>query len=404
MGVWAFVYGIPFTTYTDNNGNYEIPWRFSIGTIMGTKAKNSRVTIKPLDIHGTLLQNIHTVITNFVVGSVQVEGWVSPCQMRDGKDFNFTGHTQVRYWSQLLNAYSFHDQYAATENILKAPERMICYAGWTNTKGIVDAEFGRPDFHTAGTPLLGHVNYVQAFDEYIVNRVFEGELNVANNYPQLFNLLLALLPDMYIAVPQAAEPSFYNSRLAQLAFHELAHASQYRRVGNAWYAALQWAEKDNSHSVFGNPYGNNNYPNSGYVQLAESWAEFLGANFALRRYPQGQMTATNTIGAIGAIGRIEAGRHYRIDNILENQGWFWGGSWLPMGIFHDLMDNTSAAPNNPGEIWDVVQGVSIQQMYNAFTTQTNSMCHYENTLLFQNPGLNFADVDNIFTNHLSSCF
>jgi hypothetical protein len=101
MQVWSLFLGIPIYTYSDGNGYYEIPWRYSIGTIMGTKAKNSRVNVKPLDTHGTLIRNIYTLIAQFIVGSQHIEGWVTPCQMRDGKDFNFRGHTQVHYWSQI---------------------------------------------------------------------------------------------------------------------------------------------------------------------------------------------------------------------------------------------------------------------------------------------------------------
>lgn len=394
MQVWSIAFGIPKVAYTDANGYYEIPWRYSIGTIMGTKAKNSRVTVKPLDTHGSLIQNLVTIQNQFIVGSIHVDGWVSPCQMRDGKDFNFTGHTQVRYWSQILNAYYFHDLYCDSLDILKAPNRMICYAAWTNTTNVDQS--GVPNFRAAGTPLAGHVNYVQALGEAIINNVFEAEVDVANNNPQLFNLLLALLPDMYISVPEAAQPTSYNSRLAQTLFHELAHASQYRQVGNAWYAALQWAEGW-EHDVPGNPYGNNDYPNSGYVQIAESWAEFLGANFALRRYPAGLMRATHTTGSFAA------GDYVRINNILENQGFFFEGTWLPMGIFHDLMDDTNVAPNNPGETWDRVQGVSIHDMYYAFTPQINSICDYEEWFTFQNSGLNAADVHEIFVRHSVNC-
>ena len=74
MQVWSLFMGIPIYTYSDGNGYYEIPWRYSIGSIMGTKAKNTRVTVKPLDTHGTLFREIYTLITQFVIGAQYVEG------------------------------------------------------------------------------------------------------------------------------------------------------------------------------------------------------------------------------------------------------------------------------------------------------------------------------------------
>ena len=46
MQVWGLVFGIPLHTFTDANGHYNFPWRFSAGTIM-VPIKNSRVNVAP---------------------------------------------------------------------------------------------------------------------------------------------------------------------------------------------------------------------------------------------------------------------------------------------------------------------------------------------------------------------
>lgn len=308
MQVWSMFFGIPIYTHSDDNGYYEIPWRYSVGTIMGTKAKNSRVNVKPLDTHGTLVRNIYTLITQFLVGSVHVNGWVTPCQMRDGKDFNFGGHTQVRYWSQILNAYHFNDQYADADRILKAPLKMVCYAQWANTAGNVDDD-GRPDFGNASTPMLGHIPGTPGslVLQYFAS-VFDGE-NITN-YPNLANVLFGVMPDMTFRVPHAAEPQFYNSRLTQTAMHELSHASHYNRVGNNWWINFAQATLAGN-GVPGNPYNDSWVP---FIDLGESWAQFLGTHYAMRRYPAnaGIDEATSTIGV------ITRGRFYRMDNLAEN--------------------------------------------------------------------------------------
>lgn len=404
MQVWSLFLGIPITTYSDDNGYYEIPWRYSIGTIMGTKAKNNRVNVKPLDTHGTFIRNLYTLVTQFIVGSVHIEGWVTPCQMRDGKDFNFGGHTQVRYWSQLLNAYYFHDKYCENEGIDKAPPSMVCYAQWANTQkctiqhsswtctDLVD-EDRVPDFGNASTPMLGHIPNSPLS---LITQYFEGVLNGENitNYPNLFNLVFGLLPDMTIRVPEASEPQFYNSRLCQTAMHELSHASHYQRVGNWWWTNFIKTTLGAS-SVSGNPYGDK----SRFTDVGESWAEFLGTNFAMRRYDSLQAIKQAT----ADVFPFSVNHYYRMDQLLENETWFYGGRWIPYGCYHDFMDNTNLAPNNANETWDAIQGVSIRQLFDAQGNKITSMCEYRENFIFQNPGLNRQSINDIFIEHNVLC-
>jgi hypothetical protein len=408
--VWSLYFGIPIYSYTDENGYYEIPWRYSIGTIMGTKAKNPRVTVKPLDTHSpSLLIEIPTIIAQFIVGSVHVYGWVTPCQMKDGKDFNYTGHTQVRYWSQILNAYYFHDQYTRDDNIQSVPvSGMVCYAHWAKTGNFIDFLW-QPDFGQASTWMLGHITLTGTLIEAALNGLFDGEINLASDAPNLFQLLWAIRPDMTFRVPQAAEPQRYNARFAQIAFHELGHASHFMQVGNLWWANLGLGEIPNR-AVPGNPYGDGTYQTAGYVSLAESWAEFIGMNYQQRRYPAAaafsKCTRDRTYidGTSGSNQVILDDHFYPSSQLIENQFFFFGGGdWIPMGLYHDLMDNTNVAPNNNSEYWDAVQGVTIRQMYQAFGPNVNSRCDYYNSFVSQNPGLNLSDVFRIFQNHNAEC-
>lgn len=395
MQVWSLFLGIPIWTYSDGNGNYTVPWRYSIGTIMGTKAKNWRVNVKPLDTHGTWARTIYTLITQFIVGSVHIEGWVTPCEMKDGKDFYFGGHTQVRYWSQILNAYYFHDQYCDQEGIAKAPWDMVCYAQWANTNGKVDGR-KNPLFGNASTPMLGHIpnSSTSLVTQYLIG-VFDGQ-NITN-YPNLFNLITGLLPDMTISVPQASEPTYYNSRLALTTMHELSHASHYQRVGNTWWLNFIW-QTVKAPAVPGNPYGNP----TNYIDVGESWAQFLGVNYALRRYPNGSGFERATAGGNSPNSGIyfAIGDYYHMEDLLENEYWFYGGRWIPYGLYHDFMDDTNSAPNNPVETWDRIRGVTIQQLYNAHGSQMTEMYIYRCNFTSQNPSLNQADIDAIFDNHL----
>jgi hypothetical protein len=67
------------------------------------------------------------------------------------------------------------------------------------------------------------------------------------------------------------------------------------------------------------------------------------------------------------------------------------------------MDDTNRAPNNPGENWDVIDGVTIQQMYNAHGPDITNMCSYHQNFIQQNQGINQAGLDLIYNFHEALC-
>jgi hypothetical protein len=215
---------------------------------------------------------------------------------------------------------------------------------------------------------------------------------------------------MSFRVPQAAEPKLYNSRFAEIAFHELGHASHYRQVGQLWWVNVGRGEIPDR-TVSGNPYGDGNFTNAGHVALTESWAEFIGMNYQLRRYPTNVAFNTCTRsrnyydGLSGTFKSITYRYHYPSTQLIENQMFFYGGGdWIPMGLYHDLMDNTNISPNNSDEKWDGIQGVTIKQMYDAFGPEVTSPCAYYNSFTSQNPTLNQNLVFQIFDQHKAACY
>ncbi len=147
------------------------------------------------------------------------------------------------------------------------------------------------------------------------------------------------------------------------------------------------------------------------VALTESWAEFIGMNYQLRRYPAdvayNKCTRTRTYfdGLTNTSKTIFSGYHYPSTQLIENQMFFYGGGdWIPMGLYHDLMDNTNVSPNNPAETWDGIQDVTIKQMYDAFGPGVTTKCDYYNSFISQNPTLNQNLVFQIFDNHKAACY
>ncbi|PUZ28808.1 hypothetical protein DCC81_04805 [Chitinophaga parva] len=347
--VWALAFGIPVSTHTDGNGYYEIGFRFSIGSIMGTEANSSRVNIRPLDFSGPTgsIDNAR-ILANLLIGSVHTYGGVSACRMGDGLNITFSGHTQQRYWAHILNAYYFHDQYCAQENILPAPSGMTVYAIWNKS-----AEVG-----SASTMMMGHASLPIANVD-ITNWItgFVNPLGSTDAVPPLLsNAIRGWLPDQSFQVGVNPPPHF-STDFTQIAFHELGHASQYRQVGGLWYSAVVNREINNGAS---NPYGNGTETNAIYVGMSESWAEFIGNKFATRRYPNGTDAAGTAF-----------------SDKLETRETF-KKTFIPSGLYYDLMDATNTNP--VGEPYDNATGLTINRMYYAFGPSVTSWCSYVSAL------------------------
>lgn len=370
MQVWGLVFGIPLHTYTNGSGHYNFPWRFSLGTIMGTHAKNLRINIKPFNTQGGW---IATLPLQFIVGSVHIHGWVGSCAMRNEVNFHFTEHRQNRYWAQLMDGVNLHDQYSSNDNIENAPSFLTMYAHWADRYG------------GASTPLLGHLQYGPLLVEGIINGLFDGNINLANDLPNIFNLLTGLLPDITIRVGND-ERRRYSSRLMQTLFHELAHASYYRQVGQQHYLELVQAELYNGLFSGCGPYNCDNAGEQEYISVSESWAEYLGTIHARRLHPNGFKTSTFFGGFVDYSAALEQ------ETFFENRN-------IPTGIFNDLNDVTNTA----FEPWDRTGGLRIEQMYRAFEPNVTTMCNYQQQINTRFPNLNANDIFEIFWRHEAGC-
>lgn len=339
MSVWALVFGIPVKTFTDDNGYYEIPWRFSFGTVMGTLAINDKVAIRPINSF-----NLNRFIIDFLTGPNTIENWFSPCQMRDGIDFNYSAHSKPRYWCHILNGYSFHHQYCSADNINAAPKRLVCYAEWRRGSTVGSASMPLLNFIGANPNLVGA--HMKKWYGFLI--------------PTYFSFLIThQLPDNTYAVGGEAEPTHYSSVLMQTVFHELGHASQYNRVGNNWYAKMAAAE---SLIPRDGGYGDAGYEDWGKVQVTESWAEFIGTQYARRRYGNNGFKRFTEFGVT----------NFSLVNI--DQEAIFTQRWIPTGFYNDLIDNVNAYTlENP---FDSVGGSTIHNMYYVFNSNTNNMCDY----------------------------
>lgn len=377
MQVWGLVFGIPVHTYTDDNGYYRLPWRFSAGTIMGTHAKNNRVNIKPINTQGAWWL---TIPIQFIVGSLHIHGWVGACQMRDDINIEFRTHRQNRYWAQLMHSVRQHDNYSANDGINSAPQKLVMYAHWDDNYG------------SASAPMLGHISSTPAS---LILQFLTGLLNGTdpNTYPNIFNLLTGLLPDITIKTGSTERQS-YSSRLMQISLHELGHGSHFRRAGQTyWIDLIRATLRNHPDDQCGGGYGCGQNPDDGNVAIGESWAEFIGTIHALRNHTNG--VKNSRWQSLTTTGQWNFYSPIRFDRALEREPWFFN-NWIASGIYNDLMDVINADPAE--NIWDRTGGLTIRQLYEALGPNIDFFCDYEWEII-NSYGLNTGDVDEIFVNN-----
>lgn len=357
MMVWALVFGVPINTYTNENGNYIIPYAFSAGTYMGTHAKNWRTNIRPFNTTGTIAGAVINVLNDFATGSLYNHGWITSCEMKNPVNIHFGNHNPPRFWAQLLHGTYMNDIYCNQDNITKPPF-IVTYAHWSLHTG------------AASTPMLNHlsaVGYGQVINQYITNLIngsFTSNFIATATGQALNNLCLGVKPDITIKVDNDMNVyTNYSEDLMQTLFHELGHASLYTRLGND-----KWG-KIIARTIAENGYGNQNGQDWGLIQLNESWAEFMGKEHHRRLHPAG----TAFVWSVG--------NRQPYPDALENDRWFFA-NWINTGIYYDLMD----IGNNEGN--DVLGGFTINNMFFTFGATTRDLCTWRTRFVQNNPGIN----------------
>lgn len=199
-------------------------------------------------------------------------------------------------------------------------------------------------------------------DIYLQPSRWDGAAIMAGYWPTA--VVTTLIPDLSIGIR-------FQTRDAQdaLSFHEIGHSSHFSQVGPNWWTHLMVQEVANSIVVNGNtfnfggdPWGNGNEPDAGYVLLAESWAENVSTD----------LTADSQEG-----------------DVFEN-------GYIPMGLYEDLMDDTPTENVRLG-ILDQVNGFSRATMFEALNSNVTFLRQYQVELKPALPsGNNEIDYDNLF--------
>lgn len=363
--VWTLVFGLPISTHTDVFGNYKIPWRFNVGTIIGTHAKNEYATVKPLNTLGPGIRTIAQLSINFIIGSKHSFGWYGSCRMKRSINLTFNNHSQERLWAQILDAVHHHRVFTKQDDIHAAPNDLSIYAHWSLSSG------------KASAPMLGHIktNPAAMFLNFI-SLFFDK--NLLDTEPNFVNMISGLLPDITIRVG-STETANYSDDIMQTMFHELGHASLFRQVGEIYWIEIitQIVSNFLTSSPCGT-YGCGTELSYGKIQVNEAWAEFIGKTHHYRFQPNGLAWVTLSSGYTD---------YFPYPLALEDVPWF-NQDWINTGIFYDMIDGLN-------EDKDLLSNYTIKDMYYNFTPNTNNFCDWRNDFINNYPPINAYLLDEL---------
>jgi hypothetical protein len=336
------------------------------GSMVFYTFENENVRIVPIDIRIEWIW-LSAPAAFILPSATHIVGFRAARDMAN-MERNFTGHSQAKYWSTILNGLHEYRTIARQRGVFN-PDKLALWAVWAN---------GR----LAGSaPMFGYMTQISLDVAGIVGNV----LNIANFKTSAFlELLGGFLPDV-ILTEQATQP-FPNeinltSRIKSFCYHEFAHTSHYFKAGAAYWAMFV------GHTVWSNVvgpiYGSdiNSQPGR-FCALPEAWAQYMAYQVGMQYYPTQNFSMPDPLlppvvinATTGQLGTAWISRtltqHAEINEMFYND-------FIPCGLFYDLMDN-DPNPLVPLAIeggYDNISGYTTQQIFDLMQWDVQSMQEY----------------------------
>ena len=202
------------------------------------------------------------------------------------------------------------------------------------------------------------------------------------------------LPDVVLAVSD--NPSDIVKRTA---YHELAHAVHYRKVGNSYWIA------EVVYTIAHTGYGDGTDPGADRVEVVETWGNEMG--YYLADWYYGLNHSLNNTSIAG--NQIPKRHYYALEERKFLTSWV---DFIPVGLFHDLVDDNSLNPL-PGSggvvgvyenttVTDNIKHFTHLQIYEALTPNVTSIEAFKEKLRENNPtyaGNTQTDYDALFSSY-----
>ncbi|HRI28017.1 MAG TPA: hypothetical protein PK239_12355 [Chitinophagales bacterium] len=398
------------TTYTDDNGCFKSDHTATGGLFfksrMWVSFTNSRATIRGL-------RN-----ANIFDYSHPVRDWVVPfdntqplnnLQIVYGTSANKYSKAKM-YWTaaHANNAvHEWHD-YAALSGINAPPHdlKILCtpFSGGSGAAPMFHQIFGGylpligayvgGQMATVGIQISAYVAFL--FPELAAPAQLAS--NASLSIPLITTYFTSFLPDVIMSIGENNQES---DQVKSHHYHELAHAVHYRQVGNGYWIPHI------AYTIQHTGYGDGTAPNAGRVEVVETWANHIETVLADWKYGLNHSSADDIDSPTAS--DIERLRHLYA---LESEKFYNEfHDFIPYAIFRDLVDDNNLNPSGVeeyddpeqgGPVIDVCKGFTNLQLYQALTSDVQSMPQFKeklSTLVPDLAGNTQTDYDVLFNSY-----
>jgi len=327
-------------TWTNNTGNFFINERYRGRVHIDLEFTNNNATIR--GIRGARIWQI--------VDAVDVE--VGEFRNRNMENISFTivnsnnvtSETKRRWMSAAAcNALEEYRDLATFNNIATPPSDLNI---WLTTEITVN--------DAGSAPMLKRIANTSALNSFITFKLVQTG-HVA--FAAIKVILEQFPPDISYGYNTTNANNLLSDQIAELFYHEFAHASHYSQVGNNYWAIYI------GYILANNGYGNINTTGSARIEISEGWADFVGHNFSHARYGLNFSIVDNYRNTIDLF-------QPRPISFPFNSG----------GTMHDMTDVMELN----GAIRDEVQTYTMQEIFEALQPNIVSVPQFRDEVLMRN--------------------
>ncbi len=240
----------------------------------------------------------------------------------------------------------------------------------------------------SAAPMLRRVWGIYGFTSRSKVKNFLAKANgISISLNTLAHMLKFIQPDLIIR----AGGSKGTDRVFSVTFHELAHASHFKKVGSGyWIKYINYIITYGTFNSERRPYGDGHGHNHGVCALGEAWANHFGYTLVFEEFG-------NSNRIISKSGFENFDPIPRPSNTsIRGQGTpavSWTG-WIPGGIMLDLIDNNNDLVRS--NYIDKASGYRHKNLYDALDRGVESPQQFRNQLLKENGNRDEKDVRDLF--------
>jgi len=191
-------------------------------------------------------------------------------------------------------------------------------------------------------------------------------------------IIRAFAPDITLRVQDGGN-NLRSADIINTFYHEYAHATHYRQVGNGYWAAY-------IATIVGNGgYGSKTSSDAGRIAVAEAWGFYVGNTFTAQKYLAVGSPLSISI-SLTNIANLE-------NQIPGDNSW---QQWIPFGLYHDMTD-LGEPPITM--VVDNANLYNMQQVFRGLQPSVTSVQGFRQEILNRNNNLQSTAVNQLVTSY-----